>query len=70
MSSWQISLISLFSALLLSIILLLFIRACGQCIVITIILLYLAILIGLGVACMKASKDGIGIEGYEDWTNP
>lgn len=70
MSSWKISIISLFTALLLSIILLLFIRAFGQCIVVSIILLYLAILIGLGIACMKASKDGIGIEGYEDWTNP
>lgn len=60
-ASWKISLISLFAALLFSLILLLFIRACGRCIVISILILYLASLIGLGVACMKASKEGIDI---------
>jgi Mn2+/Fe2+ NRAMP family transporter len=69
-ASWKISLIALFTALVLSIVLLLFIRACGKCIVISIIILYLAALISLGIFCMKASKDGIDIEGYEDWTNP
>ena len=69
-SSWKISLISLFAALLLSIVLLVFIRACGKCIVISILVLYLGILIGLGFVCMKASKEGIAIEGYEEWTNP
>ena len=63
-SSWKISLISLFAALVLSIILLVFIRTCGKCIVISILVLYLGVLIGLGAVCMKASKEGISIDGY------
>ena len=51
-ATWKVSLIALFSALLMSIILLFFIRTFGGCIVISILVLYLASLVGLGIACM------------------
>ena len=60
--------ISIFSTLVLSIVLLAFIRSCGSCIVFVIILLYLVGLVGLGVGCMVVANEGI--DGYEEWTNP
>lgn len=66
--TWKISLISLFAALVLSIVLLTFIRTCGSCIVFIVILLYIGGLIGLGIGCMSVANNGL--EGYEEWNNP
>jgi hypothetical protein len=57
--TWKISIISLFSALMLSIVLLAFIRTCGSCIVFVIVLLYIGGLVGLGVGCMVVANDGL-----------
>lgn len=67
-ATWKISLIGIVSALVLSIVLLAFIRACGSCIVLLIILIYLAGLVGLGVGCMVVSNQEV--EGIEEWANP
>ena len=61
-STWKISLISIFAALVLSVVLLAFIRTCGSCIVFFIVLLYILGIIGLGVGCMVVANNGI--EGY------
>jgi hypothetical protein len=58
-ATWKVSLIGIFTTLVLSIILLAFIKSCGTCIVVLIILIYLGGLIGLGVACMVVSNEGI-----------
>lgn len=70
-ATWKISLISVFAALMLSVVLLAFIRTCGSCIVIIVIFLYLLALVGLGFGCLVVSNDGIeGFEEYSEYTNP
>lgn len=58
-ATWKVSLIGIVTTLVLSVILLAFIKTCGSCIVLLIILIYLAGLIGLGVGCMVVSNEGI-----------
>lgn len=49
-------------------VLLVFIRVFGSCIVVSVILLYLVGLVLLGVGCHVAARDGI--EGYDEYANP
>ncbi len=67
-ATWKISIISVFAALMLSVVLLAFIRTCGSCIVIIVIFVYLLALVGLGFGCFVVSNEGF--EGYEEYTNP
>lgn len=58
-ATWKVLVIGIVAALVLSIVLLAFIRTCGSFIVLLIILVYLAGLVGLGVGCMVVSNEGI-----------
>lgn len=55
-ATWKVLVIAIVTTLVLSIFLLAFIKTCGSCIVLLIILIYLAGLIGLGVGCMVVSN--------------
>ena len=50
--TWPISLSVLFMTFLLSVGLMFFIRACGGCLVISVIVLYFVLIIAFGVVCL------------------
>lgn len=54
-TTWPISLMTIFMALILSLLLLFFIRACGGCLVVTVIVLYFATIVAFGVVCIMSS---------------
>jgi hypothetical protein len=54
-TSWPIALAVLFMSLAVSIIFLFFIRACGGCLVWTVIVLYFAVIITFGVVAFLAA---------------
>lgn len=54
-TTWPIALSVLFMALVVSIVFLFFIRACGGCLVWTVILLYFAVIISFGVVAFLAA---------------
>lgn len=68
--TWQISLSVVFITLILSVILMFFIRACGGCMVVTVIILYFGALITLGVILLEASYGKIDLDGLQDFTDP
>ena len=69
-ATWKVSLLALFAALLISVLVLFVIRTFGGCIVLSILLLYFVALIGLGAACMIHAGQNSTIAGYEEWTKP
>ena len=59
--TWPISLSIIFISLIISVLVMLFIRTCGGCIVISVIVLYFSALTALGIILMLASYDRLDI---------
>jgi hypothetical protein len=57
-------------ALIVSIIFLFFIRACGGCLIWTVIVLYFAVIISFGVVAFLAAENKIDINGIEKLNDP
>lgn len=68
--TWPISLATIFTTFFLSIVLMFFIRACGGCLVISVIILYFALIIAFGVVAISASKGQIDIPIPTDLQDP
>lgn len=60
-ATWPISLSIIFLTLILSLLLLFFIRACGGCLVISVIALYFVAIVSFGVVCLMSSEGKIDI---------
>ena len=57
--TWPISLSVIFMTFIVSILMMFFVRACGGCMVISVIILYFILIISFGVVCLEASKGKI-----------
>lgn len=57
-------------AFLFSILLLFFVRACGGCLVVTVIILYFGVLIAFAVVCLETANNRIEIAGLDDLQDP
>ena len=68
--TWPISLAIIFATFLLSIMLMFFIRACGGCLVVSVIILYFGLIIAFGVVCLETSKGHIHIDGLDNLQDP
>ena len=68
--TWPISLAIIFATFILSILLMFFIRACGGCLVISVIILYFGLIIAFGVVCLETAKGNIHIEGLDNLQDP
>jgi hypothetical protein len=68
--SWPITLAVLFMSLLVSILFLFFIRACGGCLVWTVIMLYFAVIITFGVVAFLTAENKITINGIDQLNDP
>jgi hypothetical protein len=68
--TWPIAIGVLFMALIVSIMFLFFVRACGGCLVWTVIILYFLLIISFGVVAFLASDDKIVINGLEKLNDP
>lgn len=64
-NTWQISLAMLFMALIASLLMMFFIKVCGGCLVISVIVAYFAVLIGFGVICLEQANHSIDIAGLD-----
>ena len=68
--TWPISLSVIFMALICSLVLLFFIRLCGGCLVITVIVLYFGVLITFGIVCFETAANKIQIPILDDLQDP
>lgn len=69
-STWPISLSMFFMTLIMSMILLFAVRACGGCIVVTVIFLYFAVLVAFGVVCLETANNKIQVPGLDKLQDP
>lgn len=53
--TWPIVLMTIFSALVVSLILMCLLRTCGGCLIIAVIVLYFGLLISFGVICLATA---------------
>ena len=68
--TWPISLTVIFATFILSIALMFFIRACGGCLVVSVIILYFGLIIAFGVVCLETSYGNIHIQGLDNLQDP
>ena len=64
-NTWQISLTVLFLSLIVSLIVMFFIKTCGSCLVFSIIVVYFIILITFGVLCYEEANHNIDIDEFD-----
>jgi hypothetical protein len=56
--------------LIISILFLFFVRACGGCLIWTTILIYFILLVGFGVLAFETAENRITINGLDDLNDP